>query len=236
MAETATAVVALTPEAVFDCSDVIGKVFDDINHNGYQDVLPGSAEISDPNIVYTKAGRVAAADEQLGERGLPNVRLTTPTGTIITTDEHGRFSVPCAELAGHFGTNFSLKVDTRSLPTGYRMTTENPRVMRLTAGIITEMNFGASISRIIDVDLTARAFASDGDGDGVSRELVNGLEGLLDQVRTTPSMVRITYFTNGEDRRVVRRRLDAVEDLIREHWRDVGEYRLILERTTQRLQ
>ena len=37
LAATATATVRLESEPVFDCGDVIGKVYDDLNHNGYQD-------------------------------------------------------------------------------------------------------------------------------------------------------------------------------------------------------
>lgn len=56
-----------------------------------------------------------------GEPGLPRARLVTPTGTVITTDEHGRYSVPCAELAGNTGANFTLKLDPNALPTGCRI-------------------------------------------------------------------------------------------------------------------
>jgi hypothetical protein len=37
MTGEATATVRLTPDATFDCTDVTGKVFDDINRNGLQD-------------------------------------------------------------------------------------------------------------------------------------------------------------------------------------------------------
>ncbi|WP_341366143.1 isopeptide-forming domain-containing fimbrial protein [Yoonia sp. BS5-3] len=235
----ATAVVTLAPEAVFDCTALIGKVFDDRNMNGYQDQI-GSAPvvstrgITDQSFITGKfSNDLVERDES--EPGLPYVRLATPTGTIITTDQFGRFSVPCAELPGDLGTNFSLKLDTRSLPTGYRVTTENPRTMRLTAGIFTEMNFGASIGRIVDVDLTDAAFAPGADTPGEA--LATGVTGLLQQIADTPSMLRISYFITGsEDARVARDRMDAVEALIRNQWRDVGEYRLVIERTVKQFQ
>jgi len=41
----ATAMVRVVPDTTFDCTDVIGKVFDDANGNGHQDpgerVCPG---------------------------------------------------------------------------------------------------------------------------------------------------------------------------------------------------
>lgn len=225
------------PEAIFDCSDVIGKVFDDRNFNGYQDPAPTQSQrrsdVSNQSIFNGKLG-VAADTRQLsqGEPGLAGIRLLTATGTQITTDEYGRYSVPCAELAGPIGTNFTLKLDPLSLPTGYRVTTENPRTMRLTAGIATELNFGAALGRVLDVDLTAAAFSKN---TPVER-LDQGLTKLLRQVADTPSIVRISYFSSGEDTRTAQARIKAVEDIIEKRWRGIGRYRLIVETTIKRLQ
>lgn len=229
-----TATIVRVPEAVFDCSDVIGKVFDDVNGNGYQDDYTGVTRPITRSVIDPKVGKVTRVevDAPEGEPGLPNVRLATATGTIITTDEYGRYNVPCAELAGPTGTNFTLKVDPRSLPTGYRLTTENPRVMRLTAGIATEMNFGASIGRVFDIDLTAAAF----DGLKPSERLKAGVARVLEQIERTPTVIRVSYFTTGEEMRVARDRSEAVEDMIRDLWRENGAYKLVLERTIKRLQ
>ena len=123
ISERAEAVVKMTIDPLFDCSEVIGKVYDDMNRNGYQDQ---------------------------GEPGIAGVRLATVKGLIITSDEHGRYHIACADVPNaNIGSNFILKVDERSLPTGYRMTTENPRVERLTRGKISKINFGASIQRAV---------------------------------------------------------------------------------------
>ena len=239
LSEAAAAVVTLTPEAVFNCTAVIGKVFDDRNMNGYQDEVGDTSRVSDAGVTNQdfltgKIGNeIVETDE--GEPGLPYVRLATPTGTIITTDEYGRYSIPCAELPADAGTNFSLKLDTRSLPTGYRVTTENPRTMRLSAGIFTEMNFGAAIGRVVDVNLTDAAFMAGRNQPTVA--LSDGLEGLLRQIQDTPSILRISYFVMSsaeEDR--ARARMAQVEDLIRDQWRGVGQYRLVIERTVKRFQ
>lgn len=232
--EAATATVQVRPEAVFQCSDVIGKVFDDVNQNGYQDgpFTPNRAVITDQRYLGDKFARPADPSE-IVEPGLPAVRLATTDGTIITTDEYGRFSVPCAALPPRIGENFTLKIDVNSLPTGYRMTTENPRTMRLTAGIMTEMNFGASIGRVVDIDLTASAF--NGTHQPVD-QLVQGLDGLLGQVASAPATLRITYFTNAEAADVARARLDALEEIIQDKWRAIGTGRLSIERTVARLQ
>ncbi|KIT14312.1 DUF7507 domain-containing protein [Jannaschia aquimarina] len=227
----ATAVVRRIPEAVFDCSDVIGKVFDDRNFNGYQDDPRdvNRRRISDQDFLVGKGKLPAPA---LEEPGLPNVRLVTPTGTIITTDENGLYSVPCAELPRETGSNFTLKLDERTLPTGYRVTTENPRTMRLTAGIMAEMNFGATLGRLVDIDLTAAAFT----GEAPSERLEQGVLRLLDEIRATPSFVRISYYYDAEGQRGAKARVDALERLIRRNWRGSGRYRLIVETEYRRMQ
>src|SRR5262249_6471249 len=57
-----TATVRVVPDITFDCTDVLGKVFDDANGNGQQDP---------------------------GEQGLPGVRVLTTRGLAAITDEFG---------------------------------------------------------------------------------------------------------------------------------------------------
>ncbi len=238
LAETASAAVSRTVESTFDCSPVIGKVFDDVNMDGYQDVVPDvRAQITDQDIFIDKlgeGGKLADAVVEQTEVGIPGVRLVTPTGTTITTDTFGRYSVPCAEIPTDIGSNFMLKLDTRTLPTGYRVTTENPRVMRLTSGLMTEMNFGAALGRVFDVDLSARAYSG---GEVVpSQGLANGLESVLRQIADTPTVIRIAYYRDGEGSELAHARLDAVEALIQEQWAGIGNYQLLIEKTVMQLQ
>lgn len=208
LAPRARAVVTILPEAVFDCSDVIGKVFDDKNGNGYQDK---------------------------GEPGLAGVRVATVRGLLITTDQFGRFHVPCAELPDQeTGSNFILKLDTRTLPTGYRLTTENPRVMRLTAGKMVEMNFGASLGREVRLDLKDAAFLPG------SAELAptwkDGLGKLVGILEERWSHLLVVYIS-AEDRALMGDRLDGVEAEIRKLWKARGEpYELHIEIRTKRSQ
>ena len=231
----ATAEIILRPEAVFDCGDVIGKVFDDRNMNGYQDGPNGEdlGAISDQTYESGKYD-VAPVIIPGGEPGLPGVRLVTVNGTIITTDDYGRYHVPCAELPAGIGSNFTLKLDERSLPTGYRVTTENPRVVRLTAGGVTKLNFGAAIANVVDIDLTGAAFV------GATAEptpgLLAGIDQLVAQLVDIPSVLRLTYYMNGEGRDIARARLDDVETLIRNKWEAAGRYRLLIERTIRQVQ
>lgn len=118
--EIATAVVEFLPEPTFDCTPVIGRVFEDENRNGYHDA---------------------------GEPGLAGARLLSVNGDIVETDEHGRYHVPCAVVPdAERGSNYVLKTDMQSLPLGFEMTTQNPLIVRATRGKAIRMNFGAAPS------------------------------------------------------------------------------------------
>ncbi|RVI73537.1 DUF11 domain-containing protein [Sinorhizobium meliloti] len=187
----ARAVVEIIVEPVFDCGDIIGKVFDDENRNGYQDQ---------------------------GEPGLPGVRVATVKGWLITTDEYGRFHVACADLPeARIGSNFIMKLDTRTLPTGYRVTTENPRVVRLTAGKMTELNFGASIGRVVRLDLTEEAFVP-GEVE-LAKLWAEGVDQLIDVLAQEQSVLRLTYLDPGSDPELAEARVKRTKALIAERWR-----------------
>ena len=113
-----SAAVRIVPSSVFDCSELLGKVYEDANRNGYQDE---------------------------GEPGVPGVRLATVNGQLITTDEFGRYHIACAAVPdARIGSNFVLKLDPRTLPLGWQPTTDNPRSIRLTRGKMGELNFGVA--------------------------------------------------------------------------------------------
>ncbi|MGJ8610128.1 MAG: beta strand repeat-containing protein, partial [Octadecabacter sp.] len=231
----ASATLRLPVEAVFDCADIIGKVFDDRNMNGYQDGVLDDGAISDQT--YYADGKFQIAPEIIepnSEPGLSNVRLSTVTGTIITTDEYGRFSVPCAELPGDIGTNFTLKLDTRSLPSGFQLTTENPRVIRVTAGTMARLNFGATIATVVDIDLLDSAFAP-GSAE-ITPALRTGVDQLIAALREDPSVLRLTYYRANESQQLARARMDNLEAFIRQQWRRGGAGRLPIERSINRLQ
>ena len=234
LSNTALATIRIVPEAVFDCSDVIGKVFNDVNRNGVQDPFDARAEITDQEIFLDKYGKLAPPEptELQGEPGIPGVRIATVNGLLITTDEYGRFHVPCAALPADIGSNFTLKLDPRTLPVGYALTTENPRTLRLTPGKVAKMNFGVALTDMVDIGLTAQAFAP-GTAQPV-QALVDGVQTLIGRIATTPSTVRLTYLLGaGEDRANALARLRAAEDLIRRMWRGVGSYDLQIDKSVK---
>jgi len=224
--EDETALVRIMPEAVFDCVDVIGKVFDDVNGNGYQDApdaLPNSAAITDQNYYGGKGGKLAFTPAPQNEDGIPGVRLVTVDGLVITTDEHGRYSVPCAALPADGGSNFIIKLDPRSLPTGYSMTTENPRVARVTPGMMSEINFGATLGHLARVDVNDAAFSAEG---APVAALGAGLTQLAASLVDNPATVVIAYHISMDaDASVVamaRQRMNSLKDQLRQEWRRVG--------------
>lgn len=187
----ATAAVRVVPDPNFDCSDIIGKVFDDKNANGYQDQ---------------------------GEPGIANVRLATPRGLLVTTDAEGRFHIACADIpqADH-GSNFVMKLDERTLPSGFRLTTENPRDVRVTRGKMAKLNFGATVHRVVRLEVSAGAFA--GDSLDLLPAWEKQLESLIVRLAGRPSVLRIAYgLSTGEVADLGKRRLDALTSKLKALW------------------
>ena len=80
------------------------------------------------------------------EEGLPGVRLATIEGLLIETDQAGRYHIEEIEnVAWDIGSNFIVKVDPQTLPDGHEFTTENPRVLRLTQSLMSDISFGVRI-------------------------------------------------------------------------------------------
>ena len=197
---TAQATVTIIEESVFDCSDIIGRVFDDQNANGYMDD---------------------------GEPGLPGVRVVTLNGLLITTDAEGRFHVPCAAIPDSaVGSNFLMKLDVRTLPTGYKLTTENPRDVRVTRGKVVKLNFGATINHEVRLDITGKAFI--GDSLDLSDKWISGIDKLLAVLAKQHSSLKIAYHQKGEDPDLAAARVAAIEETIATAWKmGKGKYKLV---------
>ncbi|MFP6630741.1 MAG: OmpA family protein, partial [Myxococcota bacterium] len=193
----ATATVRVVPDPTFACTDVLGKVFDDANRDGTQD---------------------------RGERGLPGVRLVTARGLVATTDPYGRFHITCAVIPNEErGSNFILKLDDRSLPAGYRMSTRAAQVKRATAGKALRFNYGASIHRVVGLDLADAVFEP---GTTTIREQwTPRLELLLDELAESASTLRLSYVGDVEAAGLVDRRIASVKQEVARRWkqRDGGE-------------
>jgi len=185
----ATATVRIVADPTFDCPDLIGKVFDDANENG----------VLDP-----------------GEKGIAGVRLVTAQGLLVTTDAEGRYHITCPVLPDTgLGVNFIVKVDERTLPSGYRLTTDNPETVRLTAGKVTKLNFGASIHRVVRIEVSARAF----EGTALDATVAARIAALVATLRDEAVILRLAYEASGEPEPVVAARLAALKDSIAILWK-----------------
>jgi uncharacterized repeat protein (TIGR01451 family) len=198
----ATATVRVIPDPDFDCTDVIGKVFDDANLNGEQDS---------------------------GEKGLFGVRVVTARGLIASTDNNGRFHITCAAVPDEDrGSNFILKLDERSLPSGYRLTTENPRVQRATRGKMLRFRFGAAIHRVVRLDIADGAFEPD--TAQLRMQWTPRIDQLLEKLRKEPSVLRLSYLGDVEPKGLALKRLEALKKEITERWKQSGDgYQLTIE-------
>jgi uncharacterized repeat protein (TIGR01451 family) len=191
----ATATVRIVPDPTFDCTDVLGKVFNDINRNGRQDD---------------------------GEDGLAGVRLVTATGLQATTDQYGRYHITCAITPNeNRGSNFVLKLDDRSLPSGFRMSTDQVQVKRVTRGKAALFNFGASIYRVVGIDLSDAAFEPA--KTDLRLQWRPRLDLLLGELQKGPAVLRLSYIADIEDAALVERRLDAIKQELIRKWTAVKD-------------
>jgi large repetitive protein len=186
----ATATVRVVPDQTFDCTDVLGKVFDDVNRNGRQDS---------------------------SEKGLPGVRVVTAQGLAATTDQYGRFHITCAIVPNDIrGSNFVLKLDDRTLPSGFRMSTDQMQIKHATAGKALKFDFGASIYRVVAIDLSDAAFEPG--STEIRVQWRPRVDVLLGELRKAPSVLRLSYVADTEDAALVERRMQAIKRQVTEAW------------------
>jgi hypothetical protein len=190
------------PDPTFDCTDVTGKVFDDSNRNGVQDN---------------------------DEAGIAGTRLVTPTGLAALTDQHGRFHITCA-ITPHEGrgSNFMLKLDDRTLPTGFRSSTSQFQIKRATRGKALHFSFGASIYRVVGLDIADPIFEP---GTTEMRpQWRPRISLLMEELNKAPAVLRLSYLADVEDPKLVDRRIKVMTRLINDAWRELdGDYRLTVE-------
>ena len=79
------------------------------------------------------------------EEGLPGVRLITPEGLTIYTDQFGRYHVPPQIVSNSTGKNFIIKLDDQSLPFGMKTISENPKSKLISAFGLNEIDFEVGI-------------------------------------------------------------------------------------------
>ncbi len=202
MSEEATATVRLVPDTTFDCTDVTGKVYNDANRNGYQDG---------------------------DEAGIHGVRLVTVNGLAATTDTHGRYHITCATVPNQErGSNFVLKLDDRTLPSGFRVSTRPVQVQRATRGKALRMNFGASIHRVVGLDIADAVFEPD--SIEMRSHWASRIDLLIRELQKAPATLRLSYVADVEPESLVDRRLNLLKSRIMAEWQSLEPgYELVIE-------
>ena len=200
VANVGSATIRIVPDPMFDCSDIIGKVFDDKNANGYQED---------------------------SEKGLPAIRLATAQGLLVTTDSEGRYHIACAQVPNKIrGSNFIIKLDDRTLPSGYRITSENPRIVRLTRGKLVKADFGATIHRVIRIQVNSAAF----EHVDLKVAFQESLKQAVENIRKSPSVLRLAYEETGESIDLIEDRFTALKENIEQLWEACDcQYELMIE-------
>jgi uncharacterized repeat protein (TIGR01451 family) len=198
----ATATVRVVPDPTLACTDVMGKVYDDANRNGLQDQ---------------------------GEKGLAGVRLVTARGLTATTDPYGRYHLTCAVTPRDGrGNNFVLKLDDRTLPSGYRMSTRQAQVQRATRGKALRFNYAASIHRVVSLDIADAVFEPG--STEMRAQWKPRVALLLEELQRSPAVLRLSYVADVEEAGLVDRRLAAIKEEIEEAWESRGgSYDLTIE-------
>jgi hypothetical protein len=81
------------------------------------------------------------------EKGIEGVRVASDIGIYAVTDENGKYHFPYIETGQHI-----LKVDEGTLPEGAILTSENPRKIVVTKGILTKVSFGVKLAESLPVE------------------------------------------------------------------------------------
>ncbi len=186
----AKAIIRLEVDPVLQCSDIVGRVFDDLDADGYYDD---------------------------GEPGLGGVRVATVNGLLITTDQFGRYHVACDMIPDdRIGSNYILKLDTRTLPTGYRVTSENPRVVRVTRGKLSKINFAVANKRTVRLDVNDLSFQPG--STSLTPDALKNVARVLLLLAEESSVLKLTYRGGTDTRQLKRTRLKAIKALVEQAW------------------
>ena len=160
---------------------------------------------------------------------MPGVRVVTTKGLIVTADKFGRFHITCAVVPDpDRGSNFIIKLDDRTLPSGYRLTSENPKVLRATRGKLLKFNFAAAIHKVVKLDLADAVFEPNSAGMRVQWQ--QRIELLIEELNKSASLLRLSYLAEKETEGLVKDRLNLVKSEISKKWKkQKGNYDLTIE-------
>ena len=110
------------------------------------------------------------------------------------------------------------------------MTTENPRVVRLTRGKLTKLNFGAALRHVITLDVTDEAFVEN--SAEFKTEFTHQLDGLMEALEIQETTLKVRYHSQSSVADVDKR-MKRLARKLQDMWKDQGgDYDLNIERET----
>jgi len=160
-------------------------------------------------------------NEGIDERGIPGVRIGSVEGLLVETDQYGRYHLIGIDAGTSArGRNFILKVDTATLPPGSTLTTENPKLRRVTGGVPTRFDFGVALaeqpitgSREVEMEIGTVMFAPG--SATVQQRYLTVLDSMAEQVRSH-GHGEVVISAGGETEALALARAGAVQALLAE--------------------
>ena len=108
-----------------------------------------------------------------------------------------------------------MKLDQRSLPSGFELTSENPRVIRLTQGKMSEVNFGVKAPRVVELVVTDNVVEAN--GTVIRAEFADELQQLIEVLSEVPSVLTLI-----EEGNVVEGQLELIQQRVEAMWKAAG--------------
>jgi hypothetical protein len=109
-----------------------------------------------------------------------------------------------------------LKLDDRTLPSGFRMSTDSVQVQRATRGKNLTLNFGASIYHVVGIDISDAVFEPG--TTEIRAQWKPRMDLLLEEMRKQPGVLRLSYVADIEDKDLVDRRMEAIKKQLTKAW------------------
>ena len=134
----------------------------------------------------------------------------------MTTDAEGRYHIACPPISSDSpASNFVVKVDERTLPSGYRLTTDNPETVVLTPGKVSKLNFGATIHHVVRVEVNDAAYQ----GNALRPAVIERLDVLVASLKDQASIMRLAYEAADESDALVNARLQVLKNELAALWK-----------------
>ena len=102
-----------------------------------------------------------------------------------------------------------LKLDDRTLPTGYRASTQPFQIKRATRGKSLHFSFGASIHRVIGLDIADPVFEPE--SVEMRPQWRPRVSLLIEELQKNPAILRLSYLADVEDPKLVKQRVKAID-------------------------